>query len=110
MENIIIKPDSQKSKVSIDNIEFLSESDLSVLRNYTDFVYNVTFYNGNNIVCNCQMKICVTVIEPNRIQVMFGGFANKPYNKAVILSITAYKNSEKLTIMLAHEITYTFHI
>jgi len=109
VENIVIKIDNKKSRVSIDNIEFLSDADLTILRNYNGFVYNVTFYKGKNIVCNCQMNIVVTVIEPNRIRVMFDGFGNKPYNKAVILSITAYKNNEQLTIMLEHEITYTFH-
>ena len=108
MEKIIIEQNIEKSNVSIDNLEFLSKTDLTVLRKYTDFAYDVAFYNGNDIVCTCQMKIGVTVIEPHRIRVMFGGFGNKTYNKATISSITAFNGNEELIIMLAHEITYTF--
>lgn len=109
MKKIVIEQNSEKNDVSIDNLEFLSKADLTILQKYTDFVYDIAFYIGNNIVCTCQRSIDITVVEPHKIRVMFRGFENKTYSRAVISSITAFKDNEKLTIMLAHEITYSFH-
>lgn len=107
MENIILRIlDDERNK--IDSIRFLSNKDISFLKGYNNSAYNVDFYNGYKKVKTQNIDVLVSLISNNEILIVFNGFAEQIYSKAVITSLSAYKNSNELHIQLEHEITYTF--
>ena len=107
MENIVLKIlDNEHTK--IDNIRFVSNSNISFLKEYKHFAYNVDFYNGTKKVSTKQIGVSVTLINNDKALITFSGFVENTYSKAVITSLSAYNNNDELNLQLEHEITYTF--
>lgn len=107
MENIQLKLlDNEHNQIN--NLRFSSDSDISFLKKYEHFAYNVDFYKETNKVCTQKIDVFITHINNSKIQISFRGFIEKIYDKAIITSISAYINSDELLIRLEHEITYTF--
>lgn len=107
MENIILRIlDDDYNR--IDNIRFMSDGDISFLKEYKHFVYNVDFYKGTNKVSTRKIDVFITHINNSKIQISCSGFDEKIYDKAIITSLSAYSNSDELLIRFEHEITYTF--
>lgn len=107
MENIILRIlDDDYNR--IDNIRFMSDGDISFLKEYKHFVYNVDFYKGTNKESTRKIDVFITHINNSKIQISCSGFDEKIYDKAIITSLSAYSNSDELLIRFEHEITYTF--
>lgn len=92
----------------IDSIRFSSDKDISFLKAYKHFSYNVDFYKGTIKVSTQKIGVTVLHIDNNEILITFSGFVEQRYSKAVITSLSAYINSDELLIQFEHEITYTF--
>lgn len=106
MDNVILKIlDNERNK--IDNICFTSDSDISFLKAYKHFAYNVDFYKNKKKVSTKKIDVSVNTLN-NKMIISFSGFAERIYDKAIITSLSAYINSNELLIQLEHEITYTF--
>ena len=107
MENIILKIlDNEHNR--IDNVRFTSDSDISFLKEYKHFTYNVDFYKGINKVSTHKLDVFITHINNSEILISFGGFVERTYDKPIINSLSAYNNGDELLIRFEHEITYTF--
>lgn len=66
MENILLKIlDNEHNR--IDNIRFTSDSDISFLKEYKHFAYNVDFYKGTNKVSTQIIDVFITHINNNVI-------------------------------------------
>lgn len=108
MENILLSIFERENN-RIDNLVLTSESNVSQLKTYEKFAYDVELYVGNMLACSRQVAVKAYFLENNKIQVVFNGFTESKYSKAVITKLYAYKNDEKLVMPFEYEITYTIH-
>lgn len=107
METVILKIlDNTHNK--IDNIKFIANNDLSFLKDYKDFAYNVDFYNGIKKAITKKIGVSAMHISNDKMLITFSGFTEKLYSKAVITSLSAYNSNDEFYMQLEHEITYTF--
>ncbi len=91
----------------IDTIHFSSDVDISFLKAYKHFAYNIDFYKGTERISVQKIGVSVIHIDNNAILITFNGFVEQA-SKAVITSLSAYTDSDELLIQFEHEITYTF--
>ena len=92
----------------IDSICFLANQDISFLKAYQNFAYNIDFYRGNKKVITRKIDVSAFYIDNIKMLITFSGFIENSFSNAVITSLSANNNIDELHIQLEHEITYSF--